>query len=90
MVLIPQAKERKDDFSFYKTITTDQFGNFTFKNLQPGDYKVFAWEDLEPGAYYDPEFVKPVDSNGEKVTVTESGKHAVQVTMIAADAPAQN
>ena len=90
VVLIPQAKERKDDFSFYKTITTDQFGNFTFKNLPPGDYKVFAWEDLEPGAYYDPEFVKPVDSNGEKVTVTESGKHAVQVTMIPADAPAQN
>jgi hypothetical protein len=90
VVLIPQAKERKDDFSFYKTTPTDQFGNFTFKNLPPGDYKVFAWEDLEPGAYYDPEFVKPVDSNGEKVTVTESGKHAVQVTMIPADAPAQN
>ena len=90
VVLIPQAKERTDDFSFYKTITTDQFGNFAFKSLPPGDYKVFAWEDLEPGAYYDPEFVKPVDSNGEKVAVTESGKHAVQVTMIPADAPAQN
>ncbi len=71
MVLIPQEKDRRDVFSFYKTTTTDQAGNFSFKNLTPGDYKVFAWEDIEPGAYSDPEFVKPVESKGESVNIKE-------------------
>jgi len=28
-----------------------QRGNFSLKNLTPGEYKVYAWEDLETGAY---------------------------------------
>jgi protocatechuate 3,4-dioxygenase beta subunit len=89
VVLIPQEPDRKDQNIFYGLTSTDQFGNFTLKNLVPGDYKVFAWEDLEPGAYFDPEFVKPVDADGEKVSITEAGKHTLQVKLILAGA-AQN
>jgi hypothetical protein len=87
VVLIPQEKERREVFTFYKTITTDQSGNFSFKSLTPGDYKVFAWEDLEPGAFMDPEFIRPVDSKGEAVNIKENGKPAVQLTLIPAEGP---
>jgi len=90
VVLIPQGKERRDVFSFYKSMTTDQSGNFSVKNVTPGDYKVFAWEDIELGAYSDPEFVKPVESKGEAVTIKESGKPAVQLTIIPAEGPPAN
>jgi hypothetical protein len=85
VALIPQEPERQGQISFYKQTGTDQFGTFGFKNIVPGDYKVFAWEDLEPGAYYDPEFIKPIDSKGEKVTVQEGAKQTVQATLISAD-----
>lgn len=85
VVLIPQEKERRDVFNFYKTSTTDQFGNFTIKTVTPGEYKVFAWEDLELGAYMDPEFVKSVESTSEAVSVKESGKPAVQLELIPAE-----
>jgi uncharacterized protein (DUF2141 family) len=90
VVLIPQEKDRRDVFSLYKITTTDQSGNFSFKNLTPGDYKVFAWEDIEPGAYTDPEFVKPVESRGEAINIKESGKPAVQLTLIPAEGPPAN
>src|SRR4051812_19126342 len=47
VVLVPQEKERRDQMSYYKNVTTDQHGRFTVKNLDPGEYKVFAWEDVE-------------------------------------------
>jgi len=85
VVMIPQEKDRRAVFSNYKMSTTDQSGNFSFKNLTPGEYKVFAWEDIEPGAYADPDFVKPVESKGEAVTIKEGAASPVQVTLIPAE-----
>jgi hypothetical protein len=58
------------------------------KNLDPGEYKVFAWEDVEAGAYMDPEFVKPVESQGESVTIRENSKERLQLKLIPAEAAA--
>ena len=46
VVLIPQSG-RRDHLQLYKNASTDQHGRFTLKNLEPGDYKLFAWEDVE-------------------------------------------
>jgi len=37
--MVPQEKERRDQMQYYKTVTTDQYGRFTLKNLDPGEYK---------------------------------------------------
>jgi hypothetical protein len=88
VVLIPQQAERRDQMSYYKTATTDQYGKFTAKNVDPGEYKVFAWEDMEYGAYMDPELVKPVESLGEAVTVRENSKENLQLKLIPAESQA--
>jgi hypothetical protein len=71
--------------SYYKNVTTDQYGLFTVKNLDPGEYKVFAWEDVEAGAYMDPEFVKPMEGHGESVTIRESSRERLQLKLIPAE-----
>jgi hypothetical protein len=86
VVLIPQEKDRKEQQTYYKMVTSDQNGAFTFKDVAPGDYKVFAWEDVEMGAYMDPDFMKPVENKGESLTLRESDQKSVQVTLIPADA----
>jgi protocatechuate 3,4-dioxygenase beta subunit len=82
VVFVPQVKEPL--LSNYKTVTTDQNGAYTLKSLTPGDYKAFAWEDLEPGAYMDPDFMKPLESKGEPVTIRESDQKTLSLTMIPA------
>jgi hypothetical protein len=85
VVLIPQAPNRRGRGQYYKTTTSDQFGHFILKNAEPGDYKAYAWEDVEPGAYMDPDFVKPVENRGESITIHESGREKIQLELIPAE-----
>lgn len=85
VVLIPKEDNRRDQQTYYKTATTDQTGSFTLKSVAPGEYKAYAWEDIDAGAYLDPDFVKPFEGAGETVSVQESGHLALQLTLIPAD-----
>jgi protocatechuate 3,4-dioxygenase beta subunit len=37
-------------------------GRFTFRNLPPGDYRITALPDPEPGIWYDPAFLEELES----------------------------
>ena len=85
VVLVPQEKERREREAFYQTATTDFSGQFTFKSVAPGEYRVYAWEEAEYGAWMDPDFMKPLESRGEAVSIQEGGRQAIQVNLIPAD-----
>jgi hypothetical protein len=82
VVLVPNEKERAQIAEFYRHSTTDQFGRFEFKSVAPGEYKLYAWEDVESTAWMDPDFMKPLEGMGEPVTVDESDRASVQVNLI--------
>jgi protocatechuate 3,4-dioxygenase beta subunit len=85
VVMVPQEKERRDRETFYRTANTDLSGQFTFKSVPPGEYRVYAWEDVDYGAWMDPDFLKPLESRGEPVSLQESARPAIQVNLIPAD-----
>jgi protocatechuate 3,4-dioxygenase beta subunit len=85
VALVPQEKERRDREAFYQTATSDFSGQFTFKSVVPGEYRVYAWEEAEYGAWMDPDFMKPLQGRGESVSVSEGGRQAIQVNLIPAD-----
>jgi hypothetical protein len=85
VALVPQEKDRRNRDTFYRSTTTDQSGRFTFKGLVPGEYRVYAWEETEFGAWMDPDYLKPVESRGEAVSLSEGGRSTVQVNLIPAD-----
>jgi hypothetical protein len=84
VVLIPQEKERLGQSYFYSSTTTDQFGNFTFSRVTPGEYKIYAWEDAQNGQWYDPDFMKAYEGKGESVSAKEGVPATVKLTMIPA------
>jgi hypothetical protein len=45
---------------------------FLLKNLDPGKYKLFAWEKIEYGAFMDRDFVAPVEDSGRALTIKEN------------------
>ena len=81
VVLIPQEKERREASLYYRTSTTDQNGSFTFGRVNPGEYKIYAWEQVENGVWFDPDFLKPIESKGSPVSVREGSPVTVQVTL---------
>jgi hypothetical protein len=81
-VLIPdRARERQD---LYKTAVSDQEGRFTLRGITPGDYRIFAWEDIEPFSYFDPAVLSQYEALGKQVTIKESSTETAEVKLIPA------
>lgn len=80
VTLVPdQPRGRRD---LYRTTTTNSSGHFVLEELAPGDYKVFAWEDLEPYSYFDPEVLKQYEQAGTAVHIVEASSSNVNVRLI--------
>jgi protocatechuate 3,4-dioxygenase beta subunit len=82
VVLIAGAELRARGDSFH-AFTSDQNGHFHFENVRPGDYKLFAWDDVEPNIWFDPEFLKNFEDRGAPVTLPVSGQATVQLHLLA-------
>src|SRR5262249_30693022 len=55
-----------------KSVTTDANGSFTLSGLPQGDYKLFAWQDVEPNAWMDREYRQPFENSGVAARVSDS------------------
>jgi hypothetical protein len=84
VVLIPREKERLEQGYFYSQTNSDQYGNFTLSRVTPGDYTVYAWEDVQNGQWFDPEWIKPYLGKGQTLTAQEGNPVNVKLTMIPA------
>jgi protocatechuate 3,4-dioxygenase beta subunit len=81
-VLIPDQNRTRQDL--YKTATTDQDGRFTLRGITPGDYRVYAWEDIEPFSYYDATILRQYEQQGKLVRIQEASAENVDVKVIPA------
>jgi hypothetical protein len=81
-VLIPDRDRDRQDL--YRTATSDQEGRFTLRGITPGDYRVFAWEDLEPFSYFDSAMLGQYEAAGKPVRIQESSAETVEVRIIPA------
>ncbi len=75
VVLIAEPKLRSRSDSYHES-TTDQYGRYHFENIRPGDYKLFAWDDPEPNAWFDPEFLKSFEDKAQPIVIPAKA-HAV-------------
>jgi hypothetical protein len=82
VALVPQDAKHRQQASWYRATPTDRDGNFSLTGLPPGAYKLFAWEDVEDGAWMDPEFLKLLESKGKPVTVEPGGSEKVELNPI--------
>ena len=82
VVLVPNAprRERRD---LYRVATSDASGNFQFQGVEPGSYRVFAWEDVELGVWMDAEFMQVQEARGRPIQVDPSSRAAIEVAVIA-------
>jgi hypothetical protein len=87
VALVPDAP-RRERLMLFKMAMSDTTGHFSITGVAPGEYKLFAWEQIEEGAYQDPEFLKPYENQGEAVTMREGSRETAQLKVISsADAP---
>jgi len=81
VALVPADARRMK--ALFKMDQTSRSSHFRMKGIAPGSYKLFAWEDADPNrVLYDPDFLKPFDSQGKSIEISEGSKESVQLKLI--------
>jgi Carboxypeptidase regulatory-like domain len=82
VVVIAPASDRRHNPAAFRTAISDQDGSFSVRGLLPGEYTVLAWDDVEAGAYQNPEVLKEVEHRGVRTNVNRGGRSVVDVRVI--------
>ena len=77
---VPVSGSLRKDMN--KLVTTDAMGNFTLHGLPPGEYKIFAWEEVETNAWMDRDYRQPFENSSVSAKVDESTTPTVQLKLI--------
>ncbi|HET9220106.1 MAG TPA: carboxypeptidase-like regulatory domain-containing protein [Terriglobia bacterium] len=66
IVLVPDDRDRHDRYLAVRVSTS---GRFQIQGIAPGKYKVFAWKEAPPGAWYDPDFLQNYEDRAVAVEI---------------------
>jgi hypothetical protein len=81
VVLVPQLSRRKN-VMYYDRTTIDSKGRFMFTGIAPGEYKVFAFDQLADSAERNQEFLVRYETLGESVTISSTAPKQVRVRVL--------
>ena len=81
VVLVPQFSRRENPL-FYDRTGIDDTGHFTFEGIAPGEYKVFAFEQLQSTAEQNASFIARYETLGQPVTVSSGSTTEVRVRLL--------
>ena len=81
IVLVPEGQFRRRQ-DRYLLAGTDAAGHFEIGVIPPGNYTAFAFEEIEPGAYYDPEFSRRFAGIGLPVRAEQNGRSTIELKVI--------
>jgi hypothetical protein len=80
VVAVPEGDNR-DRRDLYKSASTDRSGHFQFSGMAPGDYIVYAWYDVERGAWQNPEFLRAFEGRGRFVRLRDGQNDPVELSV---------
>jgi len=81
VALVP-AREQRRRIDLYQSVRSDQEGHFHFEYVPPGDYSVFSWEDVEPTAWMNSNFMRDYEGLGKPVHIDAGSRQTIQVEAI--------
>jgi hypothetical protein len=81
VALLPDVA-RRQRADLFKSTTSDESGRFRLQGIPPGNYSLFAWEDIENGLWQDPEFIRRNEASGKPVRIAESSRETVETVAI--------
>jgi hypothetical protein len=81
VALVPDSAQAKR-LDVYRNATSDSSGRIHLENVVPGDYRIYAWESVENGAWTDLDFMRAYQNNGTTLHVGEGGQATTNVRLI--------
>jgi hypothetical protein len=76
VVLIPNDTALRTRPDHTPSVTATQAGHYELKGVAPGDYKLFAFENIEKDTWLDPDVLRDYESRGAPVNVKPGDPNA--------------
>jgi hypothetical protein len=89
VVLLPDLSLRQTRLDLFKDTVSAADGKFHFDGIAPGTYRIFAWEDIRSGDWYDPDFMKTQEFSGVEIRFNEADMKELDVPVIPVERSAQ-
>jgi Carboxypeptidase regulatory-like domain/Polysaccharide lyase family 4, domain II len=83
VVALPDTENRKRH-DLFKKVSADQHGHFIIRGMRPGEYGLFAFDELEED-YRDPDVIKPFEDRGQTVRAEKSQRRQLVLKVIATE-----
>ena len=81
VALLPE-RSRRGNYTLYMDTIGAADGRFSFMGVPPGNYVLFAWQAVVPGAWQNPMFLGRYEDRGVPVAVENGAERSVQVVVI--------
>ena len=81
VALVPD-ETRRQRHDLYRSAATDAAGRYEFRGIPPGNYKVFAWEDIEPKSWMEPAYLRVFEDLGKVVAAADGSSETADVLAI--------
>jgi hypothetical protein len=72
----------RERYDLYRVASTDASGHVRIDGVAPGEYKVFAWDDVKPGAWQYPDFLRLHEDRGTPVRIREGSAEKIDLRLI--------
>jgi protocatechuate 3,4-dioxygenase beta subunit len=79
VVLMPSSPKLAD---MSRVATADQNGKFNLMSVPPGEYTMYAWDEVESGAWQDPEFLAKFENKGKKIVLKEKENVTIEAALL--------
>jgi hypothetical protein len=66
----------------YRSAPIDSTGSFQLRGLAPGEYEIYAWEDVEDGAWFNPTFLRNYENNKRTLRLIEGQKQTAEILAV--------
>jgi hypothetical protein len=80
-MIVPDVARRQRS-QFFRSATSDAGGHARLGGIAPGDYTLFATEDIPAAAWQDPAILRKYESSGVAIRLTEGGVATTTVKVI--------
>jgi hypothetical protein len=81
-VAVIPPNPRRDNRALYKTGTSDAVGKFVVRGIAPGGYKVFAFQGIAGGEFYNSRFLSKYEFRGKSINVSQGATVTESLTVI--------
>jgi hypothetical protein len=84
VAVVPDANRRNSPDQ-YRVTESEADGHFTLRGIPPGDYKLFAWQNIEPNAYLNDVYMTGFEPLGVPATIAPNSAGITSVRLIPMD-----